>query len=580
MTMFSAGAARTDITTFDADAELMGWAQPTNRARAVASPLHARAFVLRHEATGQRVAIVVAEICFISESVRAGVQERLAEFSDEGWTDENVLLTATHTHSGPGGFSHELAYTITTPGYRPHILKKIVDGIVEAIREAEQKRQPATLRYGNLPVPYTEPVAFNRSPTAWNRNPEADRVDWRNRHLATNREMPVLEFTGINNEPIGCLSWFAVHCTSVHADYRWVSADNKGYAATEMEEWAREKYGVDYVAGFCQAASGDVSPNFRYDKHRGLRVGLFDDDFASARFVGEIQSSHTRKILGHDSTHALEGPLSSALLRVNMEYTNVSPKYANGHTGRRTGHAELGMSFLQGTEEGPGPLNPVKGLNQALHRGRKLRKSLQQALGLSLDGADDAQGGKYTFLETGRGGNGQAFGLFSMGNPEAPDWLDPTVAEARRLYKRNALGNGRPWTQGILPLQLIRIGPVVFAGVPMEASTMAGRRIQRSLLEALRPHGVEQIVIAGYANGYASYLTTWEEYQAQCYEGSSTLFGQWSLGAFQTHFDRVAARLVTPLTERPTDIGPAWPRPTDHELEARMHYELPTSLFR
>jgi len=39
-------------------------------------------------------------------------------------------------------------------------------------------------------------------------------------------------------------------------------------------------------------------------------------------------------------------------------------------------------------------------------------------------------------------------------------------------------------------------------------------------------------VIAGLTNTYSSYVTTYEEYQAQRYEGASTIFGPHTLDAY------------------------------------------------
>ena len=39
------------------------------------------------------------------------------------------------------------------------------------------------------------------------------------------------------------------------------------------------------------------------------------------------------------------------------------------------------------------------------------------------------------------------------------------------------------------------------------------------------------VVIAGLTNDYSHYVTTYEEYQVQRYEGASTLFGPHTLGA-------------------------------------------------
>ncbi len=41
-----------------------------------------------------------------------------------------------------------------------------------------------------------------------------------------------------------------------------------------------------------------------------------------------------------------------------------------------------------------------------------------------------------------------------------------------------------------------------------------------------------RVVIAGLANTYSSYVTTFEEYGAQRYEGASTIFGPHTLDAY------------------------------------------------
>jgi hypothetical protein len=156
MTQFTAGAARHDITIFDRDAEMMGWAQPSNKARGVATPLHARAFVIRDQASGRKMVFVNVELCFVSDSIRRSVLARIADI--DGVSPERVMMMATHTHSGPGGYSYDLVYTMTTPGFRPRILEAIVSGVVTAIREADAARVPARLRLHRRPVPLSAPA--------------------------------------------------------------------------------------------------------------------------------------------------------------------------------------------------------------------------------------------------------------------------------------------------------------------------------------------------------------------------------------------------------------------------------------
>lgn len=62
---------------------------------------------------------------------------------------------------------------------------------------------------------------------------------------------------------------------------------------------------------------------------------------------------------------------------------------------------------------------------------------------------------------------------------------------------------------------------------------MAGRRLRTAMHAAFQSTLGDdvEVVISGLSNGYASYITTEEEYQIQRYEGASTLFGQHTLAA-------------------------------------------------
>ncbi len=81
----------------------------------------------------------------------------------------------------------------------------------------------------------------------------------------------------------------------------------------------------------------------------------------------------------------------------------------------------------------------------------------------------------------------------------------------------------------MLPLQILRVGQLVLLIVPTEMTTMAGRRMRDHMKALLVENGVigaeGVVIIAGLANGYADYTTTFEEYQIQRYEGGSTIFG-------------------------------------------------------
>jgi neutral ceramidase len=67
--------------------------------------------------------------------------------------------------------------------------------------------------------------------------------------------------------------------------------------------------------------------------------------------------------------------------------------------------------------------------------------------------------------------------------------------------------------------------------MPAEITTMSARRIRQAVKTVLGDW-VKHIVIAGYSNGYAGYITTPEEYETQQYEGGHTVHGKWTLPAY------------------------------------------------
>jgi neutral ceramidase len=71
----------------------------------------------------------------------------------------------------------------------------------------------------------------------------------------------------------------------------------------------------------------------------------------------------------------------------------------------------------------------------------------------------------------------------------------------------------------------MRVGDVAIAAMPFEITTQMGRRISDAVV---REGGgeLDAAVIAGLSNGYLSYTSTPEEYDACGYEGSFTLFGR------------------------------------------------------
>lgn len=68
------------------------------------------------------------------------------------------------------------------------------------------------------------------------------------------------------------------------------------------------------------------------------------------------------------------------------------------------------------------------------------------------------------------------------------------------------------------------------------------------------------------------YVTTYEEYQQQAYEGGHTLFGQWTLAACQSKFKDLSQQLKLDKNKRNYDqITRPAPIP-EHELAKRSNH--------
>jgi neutral ceramidase len=514
-TGYRAGFGSVDITCYDPQLNLFGWGQDGHVPSAgVTLPLRARAFVLEDRATRRRLAVVVADLGCISEALRLAVVDAVCGESS-GLTAHDLLLTATHTHSGPAGFSTYLLYALAAPGVSPRVHAELVAGIVSAVREALRALRPAEVFVHAAPIPLVEPVAFNRSLAAYNRNPDVTPVTAERADEALSRTMTVLRVDALEGPPLGLVSFFAVHGTSVHSDQRVVHGDNKGRAAEDCEAWALGAGHPGFVALFAQEAAGDVSPNYRPDARRGFTVGRHDDDDESARWNGGVQSRHARGLWARarEEGSPVTGPLDAAL------------RYRDFHAADPESGApvrpRLGLAFALGTAEGPGPLRGAGPLLAAASRLQAQRARRAQPSSWRA-----AQGSKLPLWDLAGGEQTRTLGLLG---PQGA--LLGRFGGRQGRYYQAALdypfARERSWVPRYLPLQVLRFGTLVVGSLPHEATTVAGRRLRRALEETWGPG--TRAVLAPYSNAYCGYLTTPEEYDEQAFEGAATLHGRGSL---------------------------------------------------
>ncbi len=486
------GAGSADITGEPWGNGMLGYGMRFQRSTGIHLRQRSRAFVIGNPATDRRLVFVVADIGMFFANVRAAVLAGLGS----AVRPEDLVLTATHTHAGAGGYSGYRMYNTTNKGQRPQTLRAIVDGVVASVQAALADAAPGrvALAQGEL-----HDASVNRSPQAFARNPQADRdhfpgaVDPLSTLLRLER----------GGRTIGVISWFATHGTSLTNRNTLLSGDNKGYAA-----WAWEAEDPDQVAGFAQTNSGDMSPNTP-----DAVQGPTRDELDNTRIIGGRQLAAARALRSEGGELAAQ--LDTRLSYVDLPGLVVQPAFSPDGRAHRLGRAVLGAAFAAGTKEGPGvgfchegvDANPV--LSACCRVAYRLRPAVR-----------DAQSPKAMLLPVG------------------------------------ALA----WAAERVPIQLVRIGDLVLVCLAQEVTVVAGLRMRRAVAEVLQVP-VERVLVQGYANDYAGYVTTPEEYDEQRYEGGHTMFGRWQLPAYVQEISRVALALRDGAS--PTSAG--LPRPRDQK---------------
>jgi len=137
------------------------------------------------------------------------------------------------------------------------------------------------------------------------------------------------------------------------------------------------------------------------------------------------------------------------------------------------------------------------------------------------------------------------------------------------------------WVPSIVETQVLRVGNLYFAGIPGELTTMAGRRLRKTMTELIKsklPGDAEEpiVLIAGLSNVYTHYIATYEEYQKQRYEAASTLFGPHTLEAYLQQYSIITEAM---LDETQIPAGPTPPNLLDKQFSLVPPNQIDTTPF-
>ncbi|KAF2848395.1 Neutral/alkaline nonlysosomal ceramidase [Plenodomus tracheiphilus IPT5] len=553
------GVGKADITGPVVELNMMGYANSSQVGTGLRQRIYSRAFIIGNPSeTRERIVYMVLDTQSGDTAIRNGILEGLLALGPEYsvYTKDNVAVTGTHSHSGPGAWLNYLLPQITSLGFDKQSYQAIVDGALLSIQRAHQGLELGTVSAGSTRI---SDANINRSLFAYLANPKSERDRYTD---DVDKTMTLLKFTRASDgKNIGVLNWFAVHGTSLLGNQTLIAGDNKGVAAYLLEQDVAANADTanaaeGFVAGFSQSNVGDTTPNVQgaycedgsnsqcrlndstcggksQDCHgRGPYYGLNDGGAKSCYEIGKRQFDGAKTILDSASFTSISGRVRS--FHTFVDFSNFTFTLGNG-TLVRTCPAAMGNSFAAGTSDGPGA---------------------------------------FDFVQNDPGAPSNPFWNL-VGGLIAP----PSAAQKECQYPKPVLLNvgeantPYPWSPNIVDVQVLRVGQLVIIVSPGEATTMSGRRWREAVYNAVKSADIASeplVVLGGPANSYTHYIATQEEYGIQRYEGASTLYGQHTLNAYINatlrHLPYIADTVPGPIPPGPIPPGPSPPDNRDKSI--------------
>lgn len=545
-------------------------------------PVKSRVITIKHVSSNTEFIYVLLDLAFASDNIRRGILEKLRAHRPN-FKSASLMLTATHTHSAPGGFSDYLGYEVASPGYKPEIVEVVVQRTYEAILEAWENETAMQLNFSESTVPDSIPIAYSRKALpAYNANPEiTSPISPEENYKATDRLWQLISFEK-DGELHSLLNFFGSHPNRLGADI--ISSDTRGAAS----DWAEAELPKNGLALFAQNAPGDIDAEGSYrrhvsdDNHNVLHPTYYHRDSTGKphhinrhkRVIAEgkhLKEQAFRTVNNPESSFHISGKIDAELIYVDMSNQEIphgnypktldpSDYYKNdfflfGKWGKfgaalspkirtaKTTEPTIGLSAIARIDEKLEKF--VIGLERTMRYGR---------LSLSIFKDKDkaayiwqmyrSQGEKTVMLE---GGEYPSAVGFKIGGPIFNIFtkFDAVLYQLDSDHK-NGLHKEHTMYPSIVPLQIVIVGNVAIIGVSGEPGNIAAQRIEKVVLKHLQEKGVERAIVNGYANENTGYIFTPEEYPIQFtpQQCGFVLFGRWTSPAFRYNYEKLAKAML------------------------------------
>ncbi len=277
------GSGKTDITPAQGT-PLSGYGKRHGKpSKGIHDPLFSRALSLTGE--GKTFTFISVDLVLVDEKLRERVIEKL---EDLGLREEQVILFATHTHSGAGAIGGRFWEKFIMGKFREDVFEHITAQIAESVAQSIRHQVPVTAEYGETDI--------------------SDLVENRmERKLNYPDKLRILRFKNSQNAVTGSLVFMAAHPTILPAANLQFSADFPGVLMQQMESQH-----PDSIALFVNGAAADLRPHI---------PGQSEDRFERMEIYGKALGEKTDGI--SFKPVSLDGPWEAALKQVELPKVKV-----------------------------------------------------------------------------------------------------------------------------------------------------------------------------------------------------------------------------------------------------------------
>lgn len=297
--------------------------------------LRARALVL--ETADARLVWVAADLVAVGRDFTARLARRLREL---GLPPGALLLSASHTHSGPGAFIDSAVMAFVSVDREDEAVREaLLASLVDAVRRAEAAKTEARAGVGTTQAAGLTTGRLGHTPDP---------------------QVVVVKIVAKDGAPIAALWNFAIHGTMLGARSLSLSGDVMGLASAELER------AMGAPALFVNGAVGDVSPE---------RHGL-DEARAAARTLAQTVLDVWRR-----TPAAQQSPLVVTGTRVSLPAPRLSLRNCLGRFLPRGLRVPLNGAFPEDAELHAGRLGAVSWVTMPGELQSKLGEELKRAAG-------------------------------------------------------------------------------------------------------------------------------------------------------------------------------------------------------